>query len=278
MESNQIGWLGKSSPKFYASCSVNRERQPLGKRKLMPGKFIKGALISFMPTFIGSLPNVIVFQFNPETITHTWSAAAGASPDPKSGADPMAARGVPGETFSFSLAVDSSDMVADGDANPIGAGLAALSGVYTRLAALEMLQYPSGSFGGGLLGKVSASISVGGVDLSASGAGAAVKSDVPRSEVPTVLFVWGPQRIVPVRVTGLTITEKLYDTVLNPTHADVQITLRVLTPEELVSVQGELGTVAKVAYVYSQGLRQVQALANLGDAAASIIGMLPNPF
>ena len=36
--------------------------------------------------------------------------------------------------------------------------------------------------------------------------------------------------------------------------------------------------VAKVAYVYSQGLRQVQALANLGDAAASIIGMLPNPF
>jgi len=241
----------------------------------MPGKFIKGALISFMPTFIGSVPNVIVFQFNPETITHTWSAAPGVSAAPKSGADPMATPGVPGETFSFSLAVDSSDMVADGTANPVGADLATKSGVYTRLVALEMLQYPAGSFGGGLLGKVSSAIRAG-LGLSASGGGA--KSVVPASEVPTVLFVWGPQRIVPVRVTGLTITEKLYDALLNPIHADVQVTLRVLTPEELQGVQGELKTVAKVAYVYSQGLRQVQALANLGDAGASIIGMLPNPF
>lgn len=244
----------------------------------MAGKYMKGALVSFMPTFIGSLPNVIVFQFNPETITHTWSPAAGAPADPNASADPMAAKGVPGETFSFSLAVDAGDMIADGDANPVAAGLATVSGVYTRLAALEMLQYPSGSFGGGLLGTVSASISIGGVNLFASGSDSDKKASVPRSEVPTVLFVWGPQRIVPVRVTALTITEKLYDSLLNPTHADVQITLRVLTPEELIKVKSELGTVAKVAYTYSQGLRQAQALANLGDAAASIIGMLPNPF
>ena len=242
----------------------------------MPAKFIKGALISFMPTFIGSLPNVIVFQYNPETITHTWSAAAGAPPEPKGGADPMAARGVPGEQFSFSLAVDASDMIADSGANPVAAGLATVSGVYTRLAALEMLQYPSGSFGGGLLGTVSAAISTSGISLAASASVA--KTTIPRSEVPTVLFVWGPQRIVPVRVTSLTIAEKLYDPLLSPTHADVQITLRVLTPEELAGAQGELKTVAKVAYNYSQGLRQLQAVANLGDAAASIIGMLPNPF
>jgi hypothetical protein len=241
----------------------------------MAGKFIKGALVSFMPTFIGSLPNVIVFQYNPETVTHTWSAAAGAPASPKPGADPMAAQGVPGEQFSFSLSVDSSDMIADGDANPVGAGLATVSGVYTRLAALEMLQYPSGAFDGGLLGTVSSSITNA---LSSSGSGSAPKATIPASEVPTVLFVWGPQRIVPVRVTALTITEKLYDPLLNPSHADVQITLRVLTPEELAGVQGELKTVANVAYAYSQGLRQLQALANLGDAAASIIGMLPNPF
>src|SRR5262249_38634657 len=159
-----------------------------------------------------------VFQFNPETITHTWSSAAGAPPQPKMGADPMAARGVPGEQFSFSLAVDANEMIADANANPIGSALAtvaAKSGVYTRLAALEMLQYPSGSFGGGLLGTVSASISAGGSSLSASGAGGGAKSNIPRSEVPTVLFVWGPQRIIPVRVTGLTITEKLYDALLN---------------------------------------------------------------
>ena len=49
-----------------------------------------------------------------------------------------------------------------------------------------------------------------------------------------MLFVWGLQRIVPVRVTDLTITEKLYDTALNPIHADAQIGLRVLTPDEIV--------------------------------------------
>ena len=55
-----------------------------------------------------------------------------------------------------------------------------------------------------------------------------------------MLFVWGPGRIVPVRVTGLTITEKLYDPLLNPIHAEVQLTLRVLTPDELKSTTGRL--------------------------------------
>jgi hypothetical protein len=241
-------------------------------------QFLKGALISFMPTFIGSLPNVIVFQYNPDTMTHAWTAAKQAPADPKAGADPMAADGVPGESFSFKLSLDARDMLADIAANPVAAGLAAVSGVYTRLAALEMLQYPSAAFDGGLLGTVSASISTAGVSASASGGASSPKASVPRSEVPTVLFVWGPQRILPVRVTALSITETMYDKLLNPIQADVSITLRVLTPEELKSVKGELQTVALVAYNYSQGLRQVQAVANLADSAAAILGMLPSPF
>jgi hypothetical protein len=242
----------------------------------MAGKFMKGALVSFMPTFIGSLPNVIVFQFNPETITHTWSPA---SPDQaRASTDPLAVKGVPGEQFSFSLAVDSSDMIADAAANPVGAGLAVVSGVYSRLAALEMLQYPLATKDQGLLGTVSVSVGTGGLSASASGATSTKKASVPRSEVPTVIFVWGPERIVPVRVSALTITEKLYDPLLNPTHADVQITLKVLTPDELKGIKSELATIANIAYKYSQGLRQALAIANLGDAAASIIGMLPSPF
>jgi hypothetical protein len=247
------------------------------------GKFFKGALISFMPTFAGSLPNVVVFQYNPETITHTWTAwkaseAKGAQSHP--GANPQALDHIPGETFSFKLALDANDAIANSDSNPIGAGLAVVSGVYTRIAALEMLQYSSAAFSG-LLGTVSAAV---GSALSAAasalglGGSAGASSNVPRSEVPTVLFVWGPQRIVPVRVANLAITETLYDALLNPIHADVAITLQVLTPEDLTAVQGELKQIATAAYVYSQGLRQAQALANLGDAAASIIGMLPSPF
>jgi hypothetical protein len=248
----------------------------------MAGQFIKGALVSFMPTFVAPLPNVIVFQYNPEAITHAWTAAPGepsASGATKPGADPLAVRGVPGESFSFTLFLDANDMIADGDANPVAAALASASGVYTRLAALEMLQYPSGAFSGTqLLGSVSASISAGGVSLSGSASGSSSQQSVPRSQVPTVLFIWGPQRIVPVRVTELSITEKLYDATLNPIQAEVRITLRVLTPEEVAAIQGPMKAVANVAYLYTQGLRQVQAAANLGDSADSIIGMLPRPF
>jgi hypothetical protein len=93
--------------------------------------------------------------------------------------------------------------------------------------------------------------------------------------VPPVLVVWGPGRIVPVRVTGLTITEQRYDAVLNPTHAEAQLSLRVLTPDELKYVNGPLKSIANGAYSYSHGLRQALAIANLANAVESIIGMLP---
>ena len=240
---------------------------------------MKGALVSFMPTFIGSLPNVVVFQYNPETITHTWTAVTPSTSYPKAEGDPLASGGVPGESFSFKLSLDANDMIADGGSNPVAARLASASGVYTRLAALEMLQYPSEAFSGtSLVGTVSASISLSELNTSVSGGSSARSTTVPSSDLPAVLFVWGPQRILPVRVTELSITETLYDAVLNPIHADVSITLRVLTLQEINGMAGELKQIAQVAYAYSQGLRQVQAVANLGDAAASIIGMLPNPF
>lgn len=239
----------------------------------MAGKFIKGALVEFMETFLIPLPNVIIFQYNPETMTHAWTqpqSAGGNGAD----ANPLAVRGVPGESFSFTVMLDSNDSIAD--RNPVSGTLAEISGVYSRLAALEMLQYPTASDSDGLLGSVSVSGSVGGIGGALGGsAGAAVKRDIPQSQVPTVLFVWGPGRIVPVRVTNLSITEKLYDGLLNPIHAEAQLGLRVLTPEELKYVNGPLKDIAKGAYAYSQKLRQALAIANLGNAAESIIGMLP---
>jgi hypothetical protein len=62
---------------------------------------------------------------------------------------------------------------------------------------------------------------------------------------------------------------------LNPTHADVQIGLQVLTPEEILFVAGPLKDIAEGAYAYSQGLRQALALANLAEPAESIIRLLP---
>jgi len=234
---------------------------------------IKGALISFTPTFVGTSPNVIVFQINPETITHSWDQPeqdGDAANGTKTNYDPLAVAGVPSETFSFTLSMDANNEIADFAINPVAGGVASAVGAYARLAALEMLQYPMAS-ASALLGSVSANLQssgLGGVDVT--------ETIVPASQVPVVLFVWGAQRIVPVRIVKLEITEKLYDSSLNPVQADAQITLRVLTPDELAAVQGPMRDIANVAYVYTQALRQAQAAASFGEVA--IPGLLPVSF
>lgn len=235
----------------------------------MAGKYLRGALIEFTETFPLPIPNVIIFQFNPEMMTHTWTPATTNPGTPGSPSNPLAITGDPQETFSFTLLMDANDMIADGDA--VETALATASGVYTRLAALEMLLFPTAPPGGGLIGSVSSALGIGG-----GGSSPDPTRQVPAAQLPTVLFVWGPGRIVPVRVTALTITEKLYEAVLlNPTHVEAAITLRVLTKEELNHVDGPLKSLAHGASDYSQKLREALALANLANAAESIIGMLP---
>lgn len=237
----------------------------------MAGKFLRGAFVQFMDTLLIPIPNIIIFQFNPEQITHSWTPAlttAYAEED-----NPLAVSGAPGESFSFSLKMDASDMLADG--SPVAEGIATVSGIATRLAALEMLMHPTGGGGlGSLLGSVS--ISAGGIGGSLSGAAGGADRTVPASQLPTVLFVWGPGRILPVKLTSLSITEQLYDPLLlNPMHAEASVGLQVLTPRELQFVSGPLAEVSRMAYAYSQGLREVLAIANLANSVESAIGMLP---
>jgi hypothetical protein len=210
----------------------------------MAGKYLRGALIEFTEVFPLPIPKIIIFQYNPESMTHTWTPATTNPGTPGSASNPLAITGHPHEAFSFTLAMDANDMIADGDA--VETALATVSGVYTRIAALEMLLFPTAPPGGGLIGSVTAALGIGGSSSSDP------TRQVPAAQLPMVLFVWGPGRIVPVRVTTLTITETLYDAVLlNPTHVEARIGLRVLTQEELKYVDGPLGSLANTAYSYS---------------------------
>jgi hypothetical protein len=234
-------------------------------------RLVKGALAALTQTFLVPLPNVTVFQFNPESLTHTWTQPdRGAETGAKRGTEasnPFAVAGLPGESFSFTAIFDSNQDIED--SVPYSSQLADVSGVYTRLAALEMLLYPvGGNAMSKLLGQTSAALGL-------SSSKTSTKRQVPASSVPVVLFVWGPYRIVPVRVTGLTIVEKLYDATLNPTHAEVQVALRVLTPAELSSARDtdKLARLATVAYTYTLGLRQVGAAANVGNSITDLARM-----
>jgi hypothetical protein len=234
------------------------------------GFVLKGALVEFMPTFLPvPVPNVIVFQYNPETMTHTWTQPMPATRAGSEASNPLAVRGTPGEAFSFTIAMDARDEIAGGSAP--AAALAAARGIYSRLAALEMLLYPTGTGRPGLTGTVTAAVA-----SALSGALAGPVRTVPQSVLPVTLFIWGPGRIVPVRVTDLVVTEQLFDAALSPVHAEAQLTLRVLTPAELAAADGVLGRLATVAYNYTLSLRQALAVANLANASESVIGMIPH--
>ena len=228
---------------------------------------MKGALVELVSGISGSVPNVIIFQYNPETLRHTLAQAlAPAAPTGQATANALAVGGVPTETFSFSLSLDATDQIADRD--PRVSGEAIENGIYARLAALELLMYPvggSGSTSGG---------SSGGTSGGGTSGGGEDRRPTPASQLPVVLFVWGTGRILPVRVTSLSITEKLYDEKLNPTSAEAQLELRVLTPDDLRSVPGRLGELATAAYAYSQGQRTSRAASNLGATERNVIGIL----
>src|SRR6266446_36735 len=178
-------------------------------------KLLKGALIQFSAPMLIPIPNIIVFQYNPETMTRTlkpWVPAE-RTYDLKTGEmkdltlaqeRALAQPFDPEETFSLALELDAADALEHPDTHPV----ATLAGVADRIAAIEMLCYPPGQSALGGLLNVSVSVSVGTSGLSAS-IGAGTKADVlPRKAVPIILFFWGPGRIVPVRITTFSVEEQ----------------------------------------------------------------------
>src|SRR5688500_2776916 len=108
-------------------------------------KLLKGALIEFSERFLGPVPNVIVFQYNPETITRTlevWTpGGATATANDTGGSQNISQTAQPHdppESFNLVLELDAADALGDPGSHPV----AFVSGVADRIAALELLLYP----------------------------------------------------------------------------------------------------------------------------------------
>jgi hypothetical protein len=202
---------------------------------------LKGAFINLGAGLLGALPNIIVFQFNPERVTRTPTLAR--MPPPNRGAGSQDAQqqpGEPSEAMSFTLRIDATDQLAR--SNPLAAG----SGILPTLSAIELLMVPKASLS---------------LDLF-SAAGGAKPYQHPPERLDTVLFFWGPFRLFPVALTSLGITETEYSTQLVPVRAEVAVRLQVLTPGQLAKD----ATLARGAYKYSQGVKEVMAALNLANA------------
>ena len=238
--------------------------------------------MEFSERFIGPIPNVIIFQYNPETMTRTlevWqppeqTAEGGAAAANPAAASPTAQPNDPPEKFSVALELDAADALEHPESHPV----AVIAGVADRIAALEMLLYPQANSAlGGLLGSVGGALG-GAVGGALSGLGGALGgAPVPRSSRPIVLFVWGPDRIVPVCLTSFSVEEQAYSPTLSPIRAKVNVEMKIVTPSEIDRTEAGAFSkeIAKAAFDYTKKRKQALATSNIANNIESILGMLP---
>jgi hypothetical protein len=173
-------------------------------------RLLKGAIVAIDPAT--SKQTTIPFQYNPETLTRTLTPRQAAEPE-QSGKRAIALRysGAPTESFGLEIHLDASDALESGDAT------AKNLGIYPQLCALEVLAYPSSQ----QVVENEKLLKQGKMEV-ASG-----------YDAPLTLLVWGPQRVLPVQLTSMTITETIFDTQLNPVQATVKLEMHALTYSDL---------------------------------------------
>jgi len=179
--------------------------------------YLRGAFIAYEPGGYPDRKRVIPFRFNPESLSRTVAVEAGQAGGGVEGAAPGAAAepsaetsadagGTLKESFSVQIRVDFADREES------VSGLDAEFGVAPEIAAIEDLLYPA---------ETEAEASSDGTEP--------VRPARPR---PTVLFVWGRKRVLPVRIASLKIDETLYNEHLNPVRAELEASLELLGEAE----------------------------------------------
>jgi hypothetical protein len=228
-------------------------------------KILKGAFVEFG---ISLPPLVVVFQFNPVTITRT-RAATPVTPGTQQGArgaqggggglvNQLSAGGaeslvkfrngttlnVQREKVSFDVRLDATDKLNDGD------GLTQQFGIAPQLATLEAMMLPkSQSLIGGAVSAL----------LGASASRFLCVESI--QDPPIILWVWGRKKILPVNILNLQIREDEFSIDLNPTRAVVGVQLEV--------IEGP-----NIPYLYSKAMQEVMSvlnLANIGDLSKTMV-------
>ena len=167
----------------------------------------KGAILLLEPN-TGIPLKTIKLQYNPESIRRSLQPQSiGEHPDRS---EVLRLKGPPIETITCDVEIDATDNLEAGDATTIRLG------IQPQLAALELLAYPSSAV---LLANEVLSL-IGTVEI------------LPMASSLTV-FAWGNNRLMPVRLMSMEITEEAFDPKLNPIRAKVSLSLRVLNVNDV---------------------------------------------
>jgi len=222
---------------------------------------VKGALIEYSGQFLGPVPNIVVFQFNPEQISRTINMAeSGGERNQRAQTERTAAAGPPTEEFSVTIQLSAAEDL--GSPGPF-TGVTRLFGIGPQIAALEKMVYPNGP--NGLIG---AAIDAIGSAIGGGGAAPAERSS-PREALPRLLFIWGPTRVLPVAIKSMSITEQEYDSTLSPTRADVALGLKVS------NVPDSEDLIALGALLYTRTVKEAQVIAQMARGITQLPSIIP---
>lgn len=149
-----------------------------------------------------------IFQYNPETLTRTISSVNYKEPMQECEKNTDSDSIV--QLINFVLELDVNDQ--GGQSNTHRDFVK--KGVHPALAALESIMYSQTKNG--------------------------------NKKPPVVLFLWGPNRVLPIWLNNLKIIEETFDKNLNPIRARIELSMRVLSLSELENGSTEYAVYAKI--------------------------------
>jgi hypothetical protein len=201
---------------------------------------LRGALVSLeIPSLA---PEVILFQYNPHTLTRSFELKSVAS-----GPEAGQLGGPPTESIKVDIELCAVDEMEAGGG---------VLGLTAALASLETLISPSS----------------GRAIANAAMAAAGTIEILPATSTMT-LFVWGPTRVLPVTITELSVTEETHDARLNPISARVSLGMRVIN-------YTDVGVTHPAFYMSISRLIATEVLSatTTQNSLKELLGQAPLPF
>ncbi len=194
-------------------------------------RLLRGGLVVLDPDD-GTVQRVITLQYNPDSLNRGFQLK-GSGAEGAAHSEALRLTGPPVQTITLEAELDATDQLEFPGANPdvVQGGLGA------QLAALEVLGYPD-----------PADVQAATDDL-ASG-----MLEIAPAPAPLLLFAFGRRRLLPVRITELSIVEEAFNPSLEPIRAKVRLGLRVLSVNDV-------GTTGRVASYAMAAHRQLDQLA-----------------
>ena len=194
-------------------------------------RLVKGGIVQLDPAS-GAVRHIIALQYNPDSLTRSFQVQDSGE-EHRRRSQPPRFTAPPVEAVKVEAELDAADQLEFPD-RYADAGQV---GVHPQLAELELLVYPT-------LDQL----------VAADQSAAAGSLEILPMEAPITVFVWSAARVMPVRITELSVTEEAFDPALNPLRAKVQLGMRVLNVNDV-------GFAHRAGGIYLAHQRRLETLA-----------------